>query len=371
MRRVGILVVAGVLGATPGRAVGQAADPGPLLPIQREAAPGFTVDVDPRIELMAVLQLLSGYPVLTSHETPYRADVQAYFADHVEHPAVLRFDSLSAQGFSFDAVPKAFMWFAPLPELTLAPEVPNEVAMRAGGRAALADFGRLARDFATNSHFAEFFRAHAGTYDAMVTAVVPHAAAALEQLRGYTGMALPEVRLVVSALLHDGGFAMRGGSPPAQAFIGPRGVSAAGFGDFGDESRLGPLVWHEFAHTLVNPLTREQAALVEALEDTEEAFRAAMRRQAYEEWETIVNESIIRALEVRLATLHLGEEEGARTRTRQVERGFRHVPALAEALLEYERDRERYPTLADFHGRLLDVFRTRKPASPGVASLKR
>ncbi len=358
--RWGVLLIAGV--AYPALESCGGRPPEAETPLAEALAPvtggadGAEVDVDPRIELMAVVQLLAGYPVLTSLETPYRADATAYFAPQAGNPAVALFDSLSSEGFSFDAVPKAFMWMTEVPDLHLMDSVPEDVEERAGGRDALKRFTGALRDFVDASDFGAFFRTHAGTYQAMVDAAQPAVTAAIAQLADYTGASFPDARVVLSPLLHDGGFAMRGGHPAVQAFIGPVGVSD-GFPDFGTNERLGPLVWHEFAHTVVNPLTEQAAALVDSLEVTDEGFRSDMRRQAYSDWRTIVNESIIRAIEVRLATRVLGPEAGAKTQARQVERGFVHVPRLAEVLRTYEADRRRFPTFAAFYPRLLDVFR--------------
>lgn len=57
------------------------------------------------------------------------------------------------------------------------------------------------------------------------------------------------------------------------------------------------------------------------------------------------------------ATEEEHEEGGERERRGHTERGFRHLDALLERLAEFEANRDRYPTIADFYPRLLDVFR--------------
>lgn len=361
------LLLSPALSGPNGGARAQAAPPEPRKPPEvgaaggASSAKGVSVQVDPRIELMTVIQLLADYPVLTSLASPYRADARAFFAAHAAHPAVTAFDTMSSAGFAFDAVPKAFASMSPLPDLRLGHDVPPEAIERAGGRPRLEAFAVSAAQFAHESDFAAFYRAHEGTYKALVDSALPHVHAAVGQLEAYLGADFAAARVVLSPLLHDGGFAMRGTEPASQAFIGPVGL-ANGFPDFGGEERLGPLIWHEFAHTIVNPLTHQAQGTVDSMEVVDATFRDTMRRQAYGDWETIVSESVIRALEVRLATRTLGSEAGARALARQVDRGFRHVPRLVEALREYESDRSTYPTLALFYLRLLRVFR--KAARP-------
>jgi hypothetical protein len=342
-----------VLGCASGCARGVLAQ-GPEFPPVRAESNGVSVAVDPRIELMTAIQLLAGYPILTSHDTPYRSDVAEYFAPHRAHQAVAYFDTLFESGFAFDAVPKSFASMSSLPELELTDAVPREALAAAGGRPQLERLALLASELAQRSKLAAFYRSHEGTYRRLVDSTLSQIVSGIAHLTEYTGVKIPEARVVLSPLIHDGGFAMAG--TPPQAFIGPRGIGPDGFPDFGGAARLGPLIWHEFAHTIINPLTESQRDKVDALEIVDEEFRTRMRRNAYADWSTIVNESIIRAIEVRLTARILGDDAARRAQERQVERGFIHVPRIVEILHLYEADRDSFPTIADFYPRVLNAF---------------
>jgi len=65
----------------------------------------LTVKVDPRIELMAVTEILADYGwtgLLNRSDTAYRRDVDAWFAPYKQHPAVKRFAELAKAGYAFD-----------------------------------------------------------------------------------------------------------------------------------------------------------------------------------------------------------------------------------------------------------------------------
>src|SRR5262245_47116788 len=66
----------------------------------------INVVVDPRIELLAVIQYLSGYGdwtrLITRYDLPYKNDVAERFARFKDHPAVSMFDDLAHDGFNFD-----------------------------------------------------------------------------------------------------------------------------------------------------------------------------------------------------------------------------------------------------------------------------
>ena len=133
-----------------------------------ETETAVRVVVDPRIELMTAVQLLTDYPVLTRHDSPYRLDVKAYFSRFQDHPVVGMFHGMSQQGFSFDAVPFAVLAFTDPPELKPRVAVPEHTVERAGGRERLDQFMAELRSFAKRSDFPSFFAAHRGTYEQVI-----------------------------------------------------------------------------------------------------------------------------------------------------------------------------------------------------------
>ncbi len=90
----------------------------------------LTVKVDPRIELMAVTQILADYGwtgLLNNYDSSYRRDVDAWFAPYKQHPAVKRFGELAKAGYTFDGPPARWSASA-LPPNSLCRLRPNSVA---------------------------------------------------------------------------------------------------------------------------------------------------------------------------------------------------------------------------------------------------
>jgi hypothetical protein len=84
-------------------------------------------------------------------------------------------------------------------------------------------------------------------------------------------------------------------------------------------------------------------------------MREAMSSQAYGNWETALNEHVIRAVIARL----IGRSDPAtaeRVLANDEQKGFAYVRALYQRLAEYEADREKYPTLESFLPRLLEAL---------------
>ncbi len=309
---------------------------------------------------MAVIQLVAGYPVLGQWETDYRERALAHFTPHSDHPAVVRFDSLSRVGLSFDRVPKVFAALGPLPHLALPEQIHQDVRGRGVGRGEVGRWAAELRDFYAVTNFEAFFRDNSDHFRWLVQGALPTVTDAVALLGEYSGEGVDDVAVVLSPLLHDGGFGMRGGDTEFMAFIGPDGVEE-GNPSFGDRDRLGRLVWHELAHGFVNPATARHHADVAATEVVDSVFRSRMRAQAYPDWPTIVNESVIRAIEVRLAYATSGTDGATSVAAEQVGRGFCHVPAIAAALERYEGSRDVYPLLSSFFPELIEVFRRPLP----------
>lgn len=318
-----------------------------------------SVVVDPRIELMSVVQLLSRYPLVTSHNHSYKAEAARFFAPHARHRAVTMFATMRRADFNFSAVPEAVMAFTPPPALRRRRESTPAILASAGGEAQLDAFVAALRDFAAESRFEAFYRDHAPVYAALVSRTEPVVSSVLESLRAYTGIPLGDTTVVLGPLLHDGGFAAtyrnEAGRPEVYAFIGPVGV-VDGVPDFGTVERLDPLITHEFAHSIMNPLVARHRPAVAARAQLHAPIREAMLRQGYGEWDQVVYEHVIRAITVRLTTIRRGEAAGQAALQEELNRGFSHLPALLRRLEQYERSRNRYPTIADFFPELLTAF---------------
>lgn len=325
-----------------------------------EAETSVRVVVDPRVELMTVVQLLTNYPVLTQHDSPYRRDVKAYFSRFQHHPVMGVFNEMSQRGFAFDAVPVSVLAFTDPPELEPRVAVPEHAVERAGGRERLDQFMAELRSFAKQSDFRSFFEAHRGTYEQVIENARPAAEKAVSALARYSGKDLKGGTIVLGPLLHDGGFAAfyekPDGTVEAIALMGPRGVEN-GFHVYGSATQIAGLTTHEFSHTFVNPLTERHWGELEKYAALYEPIAEKMKAQAYPLWKHTVNEHIVRAVVIRLAYLEGGQEVGDKELQRQKDRGFQYVEALVERLKEYEAARDKYPTITEFYPRLVGVFR--------------
>lgn len=328
-------------------------------PRQSVTARETRVVVDRRIELLGILQVLTEYPLTTQLDLSYNSEIRARFAAHANHPAVSSFRSMWKQKFPFSSVPDAVMSFTPPPHLAPRRPVSAEALEAAGGAAQLGSFIAQMRDFAVRSDFGSFFAQKQPYYRQIIARAEPAVKAAVAPLETYLGTNLGDTTVVLGPTLHDGGFLSsytnEAGQPEIYAFIGPQSV-ADGIADFGTTERLEPLISHEFAHSVINPLTDAHFSEVQASSHLFAALASKMKENGYSTWKQTVYEHIIRAITVRLTARSRGEAAGRTALDGEVRRGFVYVPALASKLQQYEQDRGRYPTIASFFPELLKAF---------------
>jgi len=118
------------------------------------------------------------------------------------------------------------------------------------------------------------------------------------------------------------------------------------------------IIVHEFCHSYVNPLVdRHSEALREAGELLFPYHEKDLRKWGYNLWFVMLYEYLTRACVIR----YLYAEEGHGTAENKIKAderaGFPGIRGLVEVFLEYEEQRERYPTLETFMQRIVTYFK--------------
>jgi hypothetical protein len=344
--------------AAPAPAAGAGASPARPVPLE--------VAVDPRIELLAVVQCLAGDGQLNDLDLAYRREVLARFAPWRTHPAVTLRARLARDGFTRDVPPAVMVRLAEPPALELRAPFTAGLEARTGGRRSLFALLDSLRDFAAASRFMEFHAARAGEHRGYVRGVrrALRRTRVVAPLESYFGVTGQTYRVILAPLLHTGGYAARVERPPGAvdcyAILGPE-RAVRGRPRFWKPSDLEPLLWHEFSHVLVGTLPDSVRRAIAADSALFGPLRARMAAQGYARWEVCAEEHLVRAVGVRLVHRMAGAHAAERELERQTRLGFAYLPRLIAALRRYERERERYPTFTDFGPELARAFHSPGP----------
>ncbi|MFO7940342.1 MAG: DUF4932 domain-containing protein, partial [Bacteroidales bacterium] len=131
-----------------------------------------------------------------------------------------------------------------------------------------------------------------------------------------------------------------------------------GYG-YGSRQKILTITRHEFGHSFVNPTIEiaENRELIQQYDHLFEPIKERMYKLGYKSWQTCVIEHIVRLGEVRISSKVDSWTKTKMLRDHHVEnKGFVYLPHLEECILEYENNRDQYPTIDSFMPKLLRSF---------------
>ncbi len=323
---------------------------------------------DERIELMSIICHLAGLQEYNMNiGGDYITDIDNYFADVRNHPAVEMMDSLRrVNGISFDS-PMAFAVNLEkngnvfvLANDSVAPE-------RRWKGVDLKMATATISDFYNKSDFANFFERHKPFYEKICSLFDANVISKFNQnwYEQFYGMPPTDSFKVILGFTNGGG----NYGPSRQLPDKPRDVYAIigyALDDNGEpyyssepEMYLNTLV-HEFNHSFVNPLA-DNPAFVQKMQLAGEAMlsysRKVMRKNAYSTWQNLVNESIVRAAVI----IYLMDNEFPQDKIRQsvideMSVGFYWIPDLVKCLQYYAQHRDKYPSIDLYYNEISGFF---------------
>ena len=323
---------------------------------------------DERIELMSVICHLAGFREYNMNMGgTYIAEVDSFFADVRNHPAIVMMDSLrQSNGISFDS-PMAFAINLQKEDNRFSLICDTIVPERRWKGVDLKMVTNIISDFYNTSNFGRFFDSHIPFYKETCEIFNSNVISKFNQswYEQFYGTEPTENFEVIIGFVNGGG-----NYGPSRRLLGkPRDVYAImgyALDENGDtyyvsepQNFLNTLV-HEFNHSFVNPLVEDarfKALIQQPAEKMFQLSKQTMRRSAYANWDNLVNESIVRA-----AVIHyLIDNDTPKDKVRQsiideMSVGFYWTPELIKCLSEYSNNRDNYPTIVDFYPVIIEFF---------------
>lgn len=117
------------------------------------------VEVDPRIELLSVVQHFTSWADKrhTKYESRYKNEIEKYFQRFSEHKAIQLSQELTNNGFSYDAPPNFVLYHSNPPEFKRVIDYSDYLIGRGGSKTKLETFAEELRNFAAKTDFNTFF----------------------------------------------------------------------------------------------------------------------------------------------------------------------------------------------------------------------
>ena len=321
--------------------------------------------VDERVELMSIVFRLADNFEYNMNTLPaYSSDIDRYFGPYKNHPAVQMAHMLADKnGVGFDAVMAMAISLSPPPELKPLVAFTSEVPDSRWGPDA-ERFLPLLRSFYRDTKFENFYAAHqsmyrlAGKRFAMTLGTADFG----WYPRFYGGRPDLAYHLILGMNNGGGNYGPRlvylDGRMELFSIIGCWTHDSAGNPTYPPDQGYLATIIHEFNHSYVNPAVAEHW---KQFSDTDRVYSTVseqMKRMAYDNAETMVNESLVRAAVI-IYFQQTGEDNRSNLkRIREEQRnGFFWMDRLVESLKRYEMQRAHYPTFTSYIPQIASFYR--------------
>jgi hypothetical protein len=318
--------------------------------------------VDKRIELLSIVFRLAGSMEYNDEIfKSYTSDIHKHFYKFSDHE-LIRFtrEIKDKNGIGFDAVMKMAIYLEQPPSLNPIAEFTADIPDRRWGREYANKFLKLLQQFYTDAKCDYFFNAHKELY--RISAKRYKSVYESIDLKWFTGYYGTEPRgsfNIIPGLGNGGGnygvkAVLPDGKEVMYAIMQTSSIDSTNIPVYNVNFNL-PTLIHEFNHSFVNDI---QLKYEKDLENSGTKLYGivteAMRRQAYGSWVTVLNEALVRASVVRN---HNSDISVAKNQLiSDYGRGFFWIKGLVDCLGEYERNRDKYPTLESYMPVIINFY---------------
>lgn len=321
-------------------------------------------DVDERVELASIVFRLAGNneyneekfklytDLIEQHFKPYKNHELIRYAQKMRTEKGISYDAPMSLAISLDEKLNPLAGFAE----NVAPRWNKEDAL---------EFVRLLQAFYKDADCETFFQNNAGLYRTVAERFSDFQQELhLAWLGAFFGKQTTENFKIIIALGNGNGcygpsYTNPEGKKNAFAIMGVWSTDKAGMPVF-DASGYSPVIIHEFNHSFVNPLLASEANKALFRKNGEAIFemlKEEMSAQAYGNWETMLNEALVRASVIMYYKDRQTQPAAIEKRIKdELNHGFLWIRELVAELEKYEANRSAYPTLEDYMPELAKAY---------------
>ena len=335
--------------------------------------------VDKRIELLSIVFRLAGnFEYNDDVYRSYVSDIHSHFDKYKDHPLIaFATEMRDKNGVSFDAVQAMAIHLEQPPSLNPVIPFSSKIPERRWGMENAGKFVGLLKQFYTDAKCEEFFAEHDGLYKIAQERFMPvYEALDVTWFTQYYGEQ-PDgsLNIIIGLGLGGGNYGPKvvypNGKEVTYAIMGTPSIDSTNMPFYAVENCL-PTLIHEFNHSYVNHLIKKHEKSFEnSGTKLFDLVKAGMGSQRYTSWQTMMNESLVRASVIRYLLKHNPDGKTAKYQLiSDFGRGFFWMKGLVETLGVYEKNRTKYPTLESYLPVLADFYNRVATESESMFEIK-
>lgn len=323
----------------------------------------LNISIDDKIETLYTIAYFDNYFLTSNHQSIYKKTIDKELGSLKNHKAVALFDTISKKyNFSYYRPVEWILQFSEFPELKKIKNKSdlNDETIDKGKETLLEDFKKELIKFNQDSLFQKYLKIIKPINETVINKVkgsktINELPSYLEE---YYGEKLYTYNLVLSPLLHSGGFNAEilnpNGEKDVYAIIGPNGEIDF-YPHFDKDYLETDMILHEFGHSFVNPLMNIYEKQTEDLKSRyyNNKLQTSGKEQGYNEWKYVFNEMLIRAIVINITRNKFCNEKADELLTFEKSVGFDLVEQISLKLKEYETNRKKFKKFSEFYPKLL------------------
>lgn len=324
------------------------------------------IRIDERIETLYSVAYFNDYFLVTKHDNIYKQTLGSKLQKLKTHKAVQLFDSLSKNyNFSYFRTVEWILQYSNFPDFKKVKNKADNYATVSGNKEyLLEEFKEELIKFNQDTLFQKYIKAVQPLNERVLSQVKnsPSIKKLPVYLEEYYGKKLSSYNLIISPLLHTGGFNSEiineKGEKEVYALLGPNGE--IDFVPYFDRDFIETdLILHEFGHSFVNPLIEKYEKEVSLLSSKyySKQLQENGKIQGYDQWKYVFNELLLRATTIRITQQRFGTEKAEELLKFEKSVGFNLVEEIVLILKEYDLNRTKYKTFEEFYPVLIKRMR--------------
>ena len=325
------------------------------------------IRVDKRTELLGIIQIISDYrkqypELLEKHgNLDYIEEIESKFSKYKDHKVIKLFNEIvSNNNFGYDAPVSLFLQLNDDFTLDKLDDYPFITRLNSDPR--VLELLSLSPDFAREIDFESFYASNEERYKKFLNNIKSQfdGKDIVSFMLDYYGVQTDK-KFVVNLIpfQSNANYGTRNGNEIYSNMCGiPDTLSEDGlYPSIRQNGNVGyvSLLYHEFSHSFINPLTDKHSIINDDDQIFSEIFEV-MHQQAYGSNRSIINEHLVRATTIRyrfhddtrMNKADTNERYNIRTQYER-ESGFIYIDNILESLVFYENNRDKFETIGEFY----------------------
>ena len=321
--------------------------------------------VDERIEILSIVFRLAGAQEYNAKDFRLYTDrIDKYFSEYKNHELIEFVKKIRKEnGVSYDAVMSMAIHLSQAPQFKPLVEITDSIPEKRWGKENALKFIELLQKFYKDANCKKFFKENADLYRNASAQFIPvYNNLDSKWYKNFYGKEPREKFIIVNGLGNGSGnygssIVLKNGKKEVYAIMGAWSVDSLGMIKF-DINGYFPILLHEFNHSFVNYLTEQnQTSLQESGDKIYAVVADNMKSQAYSNWKTMISESIVRAGVIKYMRDHNYNRNLIDNEVLgQLIRGFLWINELCDELENYDKQRDKYPSLESYMPNIIRAF---------------